>query len=147
MLEGSCACGAIRYAIDGELVGPIGHCHCWQCRKHSGASFGTTVAVRVADFRIVAGDDRVATWTSSPGVHRHFASCCGTPIFKTVEALPDFLGLRIGTLDVDPGRRVEQEIFVDSKAPWIELDERLRHEPGGLPFPQLDRIAAEETAR
>ena len=42
MLNGSCACGRIRYERRGELAGPIGRCHCWQCRKHSGASFGTT---------------------------------------------------------------------------------------------------------
>lgn len=33
-LGGSCACGRVRYAIEGELIGPITYCHCWRCRKH-----------------------------------------------------------------------------------------------------------------
>ena len=136
-LRGSCACGGIRYEVAGELRGPLSHCHCWQCRKHSGASFGTTAAVLTAEFEIVQGADRLAAWESSPGIFRHFATCCGTPIYKSRAALRQVLGLRLGTLDVDPGRRVENHIFVDSKVPWIALDDGLPAEPGGIPFREV----------
>ena len=56
MLEGSCACGRIRYEIRGELLGPVTYCHCWRCRKHSGASFGTTSGVKASELRIMAGE-------------------------------------------------------------------------------------------
>jgi hypothetical protein len=138
MLRGSCACGGVRYEIDGELRGPLSHCHCWQCRKHSGASFGTTAAVLTGEFRLVAGAEWVRAWESSPGIRRHFASCCGTPLYKSRDALPQALGLRLGTLDVDPGRRVENHIYVGSKVPWISLDDGLPAEPGGAPFPERE---------
>ena len=97
MLKGSCACGKVRYEIAGALIGPVTYCHCWRCRKHSGSSFGTTAGVKTSDFRIVAGEERMASWESSPGVRRHFAGCCGSPIYKRDESAPDELGFRLGT--------------------------------------------------
>lgn len=57
MLSGSCACGSVRYEIRGlGLIGSIHHCHCWQCRKHSGASFGTTAPIRTEDLHFAGGE-------------------------------------------------------------------------------------------
>src|SRR5262249_6385477 len=81
MLKGSCACGSVRYEIAGD-IGPVSYCHCWQCRKTSGSSFGTTAPVFAADFSVVAGGERLAEWQSGDGIHRMFASCCGSPIYK-----------------------------------------------------------------
>jgi hypothetical protein len=134
MLEGSCACGRVRYELRGELAGPVGHCHCWQCRKHSGASFGTTAAVKADELVVVAGEELLSSWESSPGIHRVFAGCCGSPLYKRLDAIPGVLGLRLGTLDSDPGRPVERHIFVSSKVPWIEIQDGLPTEPGGVPF-------------
>jgi hypothetical protein len=136
MLEGSCACGKVRYEIRGELVGPLAYCHCWQCRKHSGSSFGTTAAVKAEELLVVAGRELLSSWESSPGIHRVFASCCGSPLYKRRDALPQLLGLRLGTLDTDPGRTVEQHIFVSSKVPWVELRDGLPRQEGGVAFPR-----------
>lgn len=134
MLKGSCACGRVRYEIRGGLVGPVGYCHCWQCRKHSGSSFGTTAAVKAAEFFVVSGEELLSSWQSSPGIHRFFASCCGSPIYKRLNNAPEALGLRLGTLDSDPSRTVEQHIFVSSKAPWVEIHDALPQVPGGVAF-------------
>lgn len=134
MLKGSCACGRIRYELHGALAGPVGYCHCWQCRKHSGSSFGTTAAIKSAGFHIVSGEELLADWQSSPGIHRFFASCCGSPIFKRRDAFAPLLGLRLGTLDSDPDRRVEEHIFTSSKAPWVEICDDLPRKDGGVPF-------------
>jgi hypothetical protein len=134
MLHGSCACGHIRYELRGELKGPVGHCHCWQCRKHSGASFGTTCVVQASELHFLAGQEKLTSWESSPGIHRFFASCCGSPIFKRRDDIPSLLSLRLGTLDTDPGRLAEEHIFVSSKVPWIELQDGLPEKPGGARF-------------
>lgn len=138
MLKGSCACGRVRYEIRGEPVGPVTYCHCWRCRKHSGSSFGTTSAVRASELAVVAGEERLASWESSPGVHRFFAGCCGSPLFKRDEAHPAFLGLRLGTLDSDPGRTVDVHFMVGSKAPWVEIRDDIPQQGGGPPFGQRD---------
>jgi hypothetical protein len=139
VLKGSCACGRVRYEIRGELLGPVTYCHCWRCRKHSGSSFGTTAGVKAADFSVVSGEALLSRWESSPGVHRFFASCCGSPIFKRRDAAPELLGFRLGTLDTDPGRIGGMHFMVRSKAPWLEIHDALPQEPGdGPPFGERD---------
>jgi hypothetical protein len=138
MLEGSCACGRVRYEIRGPLLGPITLCHCWRCRKHSGSSFGTTAGVRDQDLVLVEGADRLASWESSPGVHRFFAGCCGSPIYKRSDDAPELLGFRLGTLDSDPGRKAELHFRVGSKAPWLEIRDDLPRKAGGAPFGERD---------
>jgi hypothetical protein len=134
MLKGSCACGRVRYEIHGSLVGPITYCHCWRCRKQSGSSFGTTAGVAAADLIFVDGRELLASWESNPGVHRYFASCCGSPIYKRDDSNPDELGFRLGTLDTDPHMKAELHFMVDSRAPWIEICDDLRQEDGGPPL-------------
>jgi len=82
----------------------------------------------------VAGQERMSSWESSPGVHRFFAGCCGSPIYKRLDAVPQVVGFRLGTLDTDPGRRVEVHIFTGSKVPWIEIADGLPQESQGCPF-------------
>ncbi|WP_390889900.1 GFA family protein [Roseomonas gilardii] len=138
MLTGSCACGQVNYQIDGRLLGPVTYCHCWRCRKHSGSSFGTTAGVKAADFTIVVGEHLLANWQSSPGVRRFFTRCCGSPIYKSDQASPSTLGLRLGTLDTDPDRLAEVHFMVGSKAPWVEICDTLPREGGGPPFGERD---------
>jgi hypothetical protein len=138
MLKGSCACGRIRYQIDGELLGPITYCHCWRCRKHSGSSFGTTAGVKASEFSVVSGKELFSSWESSLGVHRFFASCCGSPIYKRDDAAPEVLGFRLGTLDSDPLRKADVHFMVSSKAPWVVINDGLPQEAGGVPFGERD---------
>jgi len=86
------------------------------------------------ELHIVAGEELLSSWESSVGIHRNFASCCGSPIFKRLDAVPQVLGLRMGSLDTDPGRTVEVHVFVSSKVPWVEIDDAIPQEPGGIPF-------------
>ena len=138
MLKGSCACGQIRYEIRGDLIGPITYCHCWRCRKHSGSSFGTTVGVKSADFVLTSGSDLIAGWESSPGIHRYFAGCCGSPLYKKPDDRPELIGFRLGTLDSDPERVADLHYHVGSKAPWVELKDALPREGGGAAFGERD---------
>jgi len=66
MLRGSCLCGSVRYEVR-QPLGRIVHCHCSMCRKAHGAAFRTRAAVRVADFRWIAGEDLLTHYESSPG--------------------------------------------------------------------------------
>ena len=136
MLEGSCACGRVRYRIRGELLGPIAYCHCWRCRKHSGSSFGTTAPIQADALEI--DEAELGQWESSPGIHRFFARCCGSPLYKRHDTAPEVVGLRLGTLDTDPGHEVERHFSVGSKAPWVEIADSLPQEASGAPFPERD---------
>ena len=80
----------------------------------------------------------MSSWESSPGVHRFFASCCGSPIYKRDDAAPAVLGFRLGTLDSDPLRNAAVHFMIGSKAPWVQISDRLAQEPGGVPFGERD---------
>ena len=138
MLRGSCACGRVSYRIDGDLTGPLTLCHCWRCRKQSGSTFGTTAGLASSNFRILTGGDLMRSWESSPGTHRHFAGCCGSPIYKTDANDPDELGFRLGTLDDDPGLRGDMHFRTGSAVPWLDIRDDLPAESGGPPFGRRD---------
>lgn len=138
MLKGSCACGRVSYEVHGQLVGPITYCHCWRCRKQSGSSFGTTAGVQTSQFFVMSGQELLSSWISSPGVHRYFAGCCGSPIYKLDDREPNELGFRLGTLDCDPEVSVELHYMVASKAPWVSIEDNLPQEVFGPPFGTKD---------
>jgi len=137
-LRGSCACGRVHYEIRGNLVGPLTYCHCWRCRKQSGSSFGTTAGLDPTALIFVRGQHLLRSWQSSPGVERFFASCCGSPIYKTDEATPGEIGFRLGTLDSDPGIGAEIHFMTGSKAPWFAITDELTCDDSGSPFGERD---------
>jgi hypothetical protein len=130
MIRGSCLCGSVRYAIDGDL-GEAGHCHCSMCRKAHGAAFGTYARVQWRDFRMLAGNDQLRRYQSSPGITRTFCGNCGSTLQYVTDSTPDSFALALGTLDDDPGVRPVEHIFVASKAPWFEITDRLPQHPDG----------------
>ncbi len=134
-MKGGCLCGTIRYEISGEPLG-MHHCHCHQCRRASGASFATTMVVRAADFDFLQGEEKLAAYESTPGKQRTFCGRCGSPIYSRYDDNPGFINLRSGTLDGDPGARPSLHIHVASRAPWIEITDKLpqSREEEGLAF-------------
>ena len=122
--SGSCLCGTIRYEISGEL-GPIVLCHCAQCRKAQGSAFAANAAVNAADFAIVAGEEALTAYESSPGKKRHFCRRCGSPIISTRDTVPGVVRVRIGTLDSRIDASPSAHIYVASKAAWEEIHDGL----------------------
>jgi hypothetical protein len=124
MLKGSCLCGGVRYEIDGELSA-VTNCHCALCRKTSGSAFASGATITAASFRLLAGEDLLRDWESSPGYHRVFCGRCGSPILKRKDNDPERLRFRPGTLDSDPGVKMSKHTHVRSKAPWVEINDGL----------------------
>ena len=126
MIEGSCLCGGIKYEIDERLIYLINNCHCGNCRKVSGAAYGTVVHVAGGGFRWLSGEELISTFDSSPGNHRAFCKVCGS-------RAPRFHGLRAsvpaGSLDGDPGVKPHVNIFTASKAPWHTIDDSIPSVP------------------
>jgi len=124
MIEGSCLCGNIRYAITGDF-GQVTHCHCGMCRKAHGAAFGTYAAARRSDFQWTDGEDVVTPYRSSDGVDRLFCPECGSTLAVLFAVEAEIIYVALGTVDGDPGVRPEAHIFTASKAPWFEISDDL----------------------
>jgi hypothetical protein len=117
-------CGKLRYEVRGAPRVTY-YCHCGICRKQSGSSFATNMAVRREDFAIVAGEELLSSFQSSPGLRRHFCSGCGSPIYSHGDKYPHIVAVRCGTLDTDLPLRPSVHAFVASKANWDEITDGL----------------------
>jgi len=120
MYSGSCLCGAVRYAVRGEL-GAITVCHCRKCRKANGSAFSAVAPIARADLRLLDGQDALAEFESSPGVHRVFCKGCGAQLYSRRDATPDMLRLRLGTLDTPVDGKPGMHIFTAHKAEWYDI--------------------------
>jgi hypothetical protein len=124
MLRGSCMCGKVRYEVRGAPRVAY-YCHCSRCRKQSGSSFAVNVAVRKEDFAIVAGEEMLSSFESSPRLGRFFCSGCGSPIYSHGDRYKHIVALRCGTLDSELPLRPSVHAFVASKADWVEITDGL----------------------
>ncbi|MFS2126849.1 GFA family protein [Pseudomonas sp. Pseusp97] len=132
MHSGGCLCGAVRYEISGELA-PVQVCHCSQCRKAQGGPFATNIPVDRAAFRLVSGESELAEYRATPEKQRVFCRRCGSPIYSARDALPETLRVRAGTLDEPVRTKLEAHYYVDSRASWWPLEDKLPHHGGAKP--------------
>ena len=123
MREGGCLCGEVRF----EVVGPpryTFHCHCWSCRRNSGAAMATFAGFPIAGtFRWAKG--MPSAYASSAGVTRKFCSRCGTPITYEAERLPDEVHIAIGTFDQPETLAPEFHVHLAEKIRWLETADHL----------------------
>jgi hypothetical protein len=127
-------CGAIRYRISGAL-GALVFCHCAQCRKAQGVGFAANIPVPLAEFQLECGDELLAGFRSSATKTRYFCSRCSSPLYSHVDAA-SAVRIRAGTLDEGAPAKALGNIFVASKAPWIDIPDAL---------PQHDRLEPERS--
>jgi len=129
-VEGSCLCGAVRYEATGTSAS-FDLDHCSRCRKASGSAFKAELIFRQAEFHWVSGRSLVKTYeapvrSTLPGYRRTFCTLCGGPV-PTVDE--DTINIPAGTLDDDPGLRPQRHMFVDRKAAWFDIGDRLPRYP------------------
>lgn len=140
MIQGSCLCRGVRFEID-ATPGLVAVCHCESCRKAQGAAFAVNAPVPRSAFRLVAGEELVASYESSAGKHRAFCSRCGSPVFSRRDDDPETLRIRLGTVDGDPGVRPAVHGWTSDKAPWERLpDDGLPRFATGSPDSRVPRL-------
>jgi hypothetical protein len=128
-VRGGCLCGGVRFEVTGPFI-RAGHCHCSRCRRHSGAAVCTQARVRREHFRLVAGERLVRVYGRGEGAVKAFCSVCGSSLFGGTWPEGPQVSIRMGTFDGDPGIRPQFHTWVDSKAPWDEITDRLPRHPG-----------------
>ncbi len=118
MIHGSCLCGGVRFEIAGK-VSAIGQCHCSLCRKVSGTASNAILLTAQRSLRWTQGKELAQVYARPTGWTTAFCRVCGSPL-----PLPHPGGklffVPAGLLD-DPGTRIEQHIYVGSKASWDEI--------------------------
>ena len=122
--KGSCLCGALTYAIEGEIDG-VWMCHCSNCRKASGATGNAIVIVKRENFHWLTGEDQRVTYELRPTYSITRCKTCGTPL--PAEEDENNVYLTAGTLDDPIGVGIKTHIFCASRADWDFDMEGARH--------------------
>ena len=120
LIRGKCLCGGFQFAIAGP-IGEVRLCHCDLCRRANGTAFSANARIPLDRYRVIAGEDLISEYESSPGARRCFCSRCGSPVFARVAKDPDHIRIRLGTLDREADAEITAHVWVGSKARWDRL--------------------------
>ena len=117
MRNGSCLCGAVKFAVSVPLPPPDA-CHCSICRKVSGHFFVSTDIPRSA--LTIHGDDKITWFRSSEKARRGFCSVCGSSLFWDPIG-KDWIGVAMGAFDLPTGTRLHVHIYVADKGDYYDI--------------------------
>ncbi len=120
---GGCACGAVRFLVNGPL-GSAGWCHCRRCQRRTGSNASPQARVRGGDFVVIRGQETICEWTPpSGGFVKAFCSVCGSHLYSRSPSDPARMAVRLGAFDDDPGVRPSYHQRIESAAAWQPLPE------------------------
>lgn len=132
-LEGSCHCGAVRFALRSAHPYPFNLCYCSICRKTAGgggyainlggdyASLSVQGKENITAYRARIRDADSGRVEESPA-QRHFCRVCGSCLWVWDPNWPDLVHPFASTIDTDlPVPPERTHLMVGSKASWVEV--------------------------
>lgn len=124
---GGCACGAVRFETARAPVFQ-NHCQCRDCQRRSGTGHGSYLTFPGRSEMKITG--AVSHWEvagDSGNLKSHaFCPVCGTQVFLTFAAMPDFIAVPAASLD-DPSRFEPQVLTYRTRAlSWDRMDPSLQ---------------------
>jgi hypothetical protein len=124
-ITGGCFCGAIRYAFSGEPL-LAANCHCRDCQRTTGCGHAPIIVVQ-KDATSITGSPTWFDFVADSGKinRRGFCPTCGTSLFSLLEAMPDVLGIKAGTMDEPAQYQPAMDIFTASAQPWDAMSPKL----------------------
>ncbi len=137
-LQGSCHCGAVRFAVESRTPHPYMRCYCSICRKTAGGGGYAINIMGEAETLVVEGEENLSIYrvrlsrTAEAGevaageqalspARRHFCRVCGSALWATDRRWPELVHPFASAIDTPlpaPPERVH--IMLESKAPWVE---------------------------
>jgi hypothetical protein len=124
MMQGGCACGAVRYRL---LTAPmfVHCCHCHDCQRQAGSAFAVNALIEAAQVELLAGAPEAVPLPTDSGRPHDVYRCpgCRTALWSDYGRRRVLLFVRVGTLDDPASLRPDVHIFTRSKLPWVTLPE------------------------
>jgi hypothetical protein len=78
--EGSCFCGAVQIAVEGEPVA-AGYCHCASCRSWAAAPVNAFTLWKPDAVKVTRGEADVGAYHKTERSNRKFCRLCGGHLF------------------------------------------------------------------
>ena len=116
-LTGACGCGAIRFEVTEPFLSAA-YCHCTRCQRRTGTAASVNARARSGSVRVVEGATELRTWAPEGGFEKLFCGSCGSALFSRPGGTEEIVGVRLGSLDGDPGVRPEWHQYVAYAAAW-----------------------------
>ena len=125
---GQCSCGKVTFAFDGPVL-LTAACHCRGCQRMSGSAFSLSTGTALSQFRLTRGE---AVIGGLRGQTRHyFCDFCKSWLYTTLEAVGDFVNIRMPMLDDVPTAPPFVETYTAEGFPWAKTG--AAHSFAGLP--------------
>ena len=128
---GGCQCGKVRYEVTEQPLN-VYTCHCLDCQRRTGSSFGIAAFFAKEQATITQGSSTQFRRGSDSGsdVTFHFCGVCGSTIWWEPERLPSMIGVAVGAF-ADPAFPAPMQ------ATWDRRQHRWLHLPGQIvSYPQ-----------
>jgi len=101
--KGGCHCGAVRFEVQAPDEVEVQACNCTICRMTGYLH----LIVPKSRFRLLAGKEKLATYTFNTGTARHlFCKVCGIKSFYVPRSHPDGYSVNFRCLDAEDFRSV-----------------------------------------
>ncbi|MEA3001093.1 MAG: hypothetical protein QOK17_2926 [Sphingomonadales bacterium] len=130
-VEGGCACGAVRYRMEGPPL-VVHACHCSQCQTLSGTAFALNVVIEAGRVALLSGEPEPTQVKGASGKPQTILRCpqCRIALWSHYPQAGERIAfVRAGTLD-DPARvPPDIHIYTGTKLPWLKLPESARAVP------------------
>ena len=129
-LTGGCLCGGVRFEVTEPLVS-ASYCHCTRCQRRTGTSAAVSGRIVPGSLRIVQGEELVRSYEPADGFAKDFCGFCGSALWSRSPDDPQWISVRLGAFDGEPGIRPSYRQFVDYAPAWEPIPD------DGLPrFPE-----------
>ncbi len=121
MLDGGCACGAVRYRLASDPLF-VHCCHCLNCQRQTGSAFAINLLIEADRVELLAGEPRPVDVPRDDGSSQRIFRCpdCQTAVFS-LYTRPQVRFVRGGTLDDPKGIAPDVHIYTRSKVSWVTL--------------------------
>lgn len=125
VLEGGCACGAIRYRASGPVRSHV-VCHCESCRRATGALQVPWFTAPKPAFELLRGEP--VRRESSPGTWRMHCAACGTTLTYETAPAPQVatdIDITTASLDDPAAMAPDAHIWTGDDRGWMRDVNRL----------------------
>jgi len=118
-LAGSCFCGAVSFTVETRTPYPYRRCYCARCRKTAGGTGAAANVLAQASTLAVGGADAMTEYAAPDATRTRFCSRCGSALYLTLDAAPDFVYPFASAIDTPlpaPPERVH--VFTGEAPAW-----------------------------
>ncbi len=125
-LEGSCRCGAVKFALDSHTPYPYQRCYCSICRKSAGGGGYAINIMGVANTLEVRGRRAIGVWHAvidgqEGSAERHFCRRCGSALWVSDDNWPELVHPFASAIDTElPKPPANVHLLLRDRASWVE---------------------------